>query len=382
MKSVLIVALIGPGGYTAKPIMDAFLNNGFTDVRVFDYQLERFSIGKDLMQRKLIHEATQMKPDLVWMQIQGSDVIDVETFQSLQSIAFTVNFTFDIRTNEQTQWLYNLVPHIGLVCFSNLEDVEECNRRGYNNAMVLQSSADPDVYKPAEGVRRKGVVFVGNNFCNTNMEFPLSKERAAMVEFLQKEFPDDFKVYGNNWDGSKLIGQKEEVEIYQSAAIVINHNNFNHTSYTSDRLWRAMFCGALCLTKYFKGIEKLFTRGLHLDWWNTFDELKEKITYYLSNLGNAALIGGSVGIQHVLDNHTWSCRVKEMMTFIENLKPTIEDNRDGCTKHGAHVIDGKIPEPLDQHLDGRTCDCGRLLWKWTECECGNKEYQLRAQENI
>jgi spore maturation protein CgeB len=381
MKSVLIAALIGPGGYTAKPIMDAFLNNGFTDVRVFDYQLNRFSIGKDLMQRKLIHEATQMKPDIIWCQIQGSDIIDLETWQALQRIAFVVNFTFDIRTNEQTQWLYNLVPHIGLVCFSNLEDVEECNRRGYKNVMCLQSSADPDVYKPKEGVKRKGVVFIGNNFCNTNMEFPLSKERAAMVEFLQKEFPDDFKVYGNNWDGSKLIGQKEEVEIYQSAAIVINHNNFNHTSYTSDRLWRAMFCGALCLTKYFKGIEKLLLVGVEIDVWFKIDELKEKVSYYLDHADVTEQMGYR-GMLSAKREHTWSSRVKEMMTFIENLKPTIEDNRDGCTKHGAHVIDGKIPEPLDQHLDGRTCDCGRLLWKWTECECGNKEYQLRAKENI
>src|SRR5580700_1704212 len=158
---------MGPAGYSNKGIMDGFMQSGFVDYKCFDFQLERFSIGKDLMQRKMIHEAEQMKPDLIFCQIQSSDIIDLETFKALQRIAFTVNFTFDVRINEQTQWLYNLVPHIGLVCFSNQEDVDECNRRGYKNVMLLQSSADHDVYNPKEGVDRKGVVFIGTNFLNT-----------------------------------------------------------------------------------------------------------------------------------------------------------------------------------------------------------------------
>jgi hypothetical protein len=383
MRSVLIVALVGPG-YSAKPLMDAFLSNGFNECHVFDYQLNRFEFGKEMMQQQLIRMAEQLKPDMIWMQIQGSDVIDLETFQAIQRIAFTVNFTFDIRINEQTQWLYNLVPHIGLVCFSNQEDVDECIRRGYKNCMVLQSSADSDVYKPA-GIMRKGIVFVGNNFCNTNMEFPLSKERVAMVNFLQQEFPDDFKVYGNNWDGSKLISQKEEVAIYQSAAIVINQNNFDRTLYTSDRIWRAMMCGALCLTKYFCGIEKMFTRHLHLDWWHTLEELKQKINYYLSDLGKAALIGQSIGVQHVLDNHTWTARVKEMMAFIENLQPAIVDERNACIRAGGHVINGVIPGlggDEDVKYKGMPCDCGKLRGDWYLCDCGNKQYQFRWVENI
>ena len=144
-------------------------------------------------------------------------------------------------------------------------------------------------------------------------------------------------------------------------------------------------CGALCLTKYFKGIEKMFTRGLHLDWWNTFDELKEKIAYYLSNLGNAALIGGAVGIQHVLDNHTWSSRVKEMMAFIESLQPDITDEGNACIKAGGHVINGVIPGlggDEDAKYKDVPCDCGRLKGDWYLCDCGSKQYQFRWVENI
>lgn len=385
MTRVYHIALIAPNGYSNKGIMDGFMSAGFVDYKCFDFQLERYSIGKDLMQRKMIHEAEQMKPDLIFCQIQGSDILDLETWQALSKIAFTVNFTFDIRINEQTQWLYNLVPYLGLVCFSNQEDVDECNRRGYSNVMVLQSSADPDVYKPAEGVERKGVVFIGNNFMNTNHQFPLSKERVEMVEFLQKEFSDDFKVYGNNWNDSHITtikdGRNEEVEIYQSALIAINHNNFNHTSYASDRLWRSMFSGALCITKYFKGVEKLFDIYNQVECWNTFEELKRLIDHYLSHPESSTRNAASA-IEHALASHTWSSRVKEMMAFIGNLQPDILDERNACIKAGGHVIDGKIPEPFDQHLDGRACECGKLIFKWEDCGCVNKEWQLRAHQNI
>jgi len=112
---------------------------------------------------------------------------------------------------------------------------------------------DMDVYKPAEK-ERSGVVFIGNNFENSSHNFPLSIERAAMVEYLQNVFPDQFKVYGGNWNGSPMLMQKGEIEVLQSAAIAINQNNFDEELYTSDRIWRILATGALCLTKYFVGM--------------------------------------------------------------------------------------------------------------------------------
>lgn len=387
MKSVLHIALIAPGGYSAKPFMDAFLNNGFSEYRAFDYQLNRFNTDKETMQRMLIKEAQDMKPDIVFAQVQGSDVIDLETWQALSKIAFTVNYSFDIRSHSQTQWMYNLAGVIGLVCFSNQDDVEECKRYGHNNCMVLQSSADPEVYKPAEGIERKGIVFIGNNFANTNIEFPLSKERVEMVEFLQKEFPEQFTVYGNNWPGSKLVMQKEEVEILQSSAIVINHNNFDAESYVSDRIWRTMLCGALCLTKYFKGVEAMLPVDT-ADWWNTLDQLKEEINYYLSNPDRAKEIGEE-GRRYCLTNHTWTARIKEMMAFIQqNLMDInaysvpVDLNADACIKAGAHVIGGVIPQAFDEYLTGKQCDCGKLFLKWEECGCGDKKFQTRWTENV
>lgn len=387
MKKILHLALIAPGGYTNSAFIKAFFDNGFSEYHVFDYQLKMFEFGKETMREMLVKIADHMKPDMIFMQVQASDILDVATFKRLSEISFTVNYTFDIRSVEQTEWLYNLAPILGLICFSNQRDVVECQRRGYSNVMVLQSSCDMDVYVPLEGIQRKGVVFIGNNYENTSIEFPLSKDRVKLVDYLSREFSDYFKVYGNGWLQSRLTYQKEEIGIYQSALVAINQNNFDEDLYTSDRVWRIMATGAFCLTKKFKGVEKIFTQSDPLDWWEDFDELKFKLTYLLLNPQATSSVA-SRGPEWVRQMHTWSSRIKEVMGFFGELelcrdylfvkKPSV----DSCDKSGAHVIDGIIPQPFDRQFDGRTCDCGKLKWVWQECGCQLQEWQLRAQENI
>lgn len=378
MKSVLHIALIAPGGYSNTGIMNGFLASGFSSYNLFDFQLHIYNNDKETMRRMLIQEAEKVKPDLIFCQIQSSEILDLPTWHTLSQMAFTVNYTFDIRTKEQTQWLYNIAPVLGLLCFSNQRDVYECGLRGHGNSMVLQSSVDMDVYKTGYK-ERSGIVFIGNNFKNTNHQFPLSDDRVEMVSFLKEQFQNKFHVYGSNWGGSKITTQKEEIEIYQSALIAISHNNFDEELYTSDRIWRIMATGSLCLTKYFKGIDRIFNRDLHLDWWESLEELRYKASYYLSH-PERAMEKAANGMEFVRGNHNWTCRIAEMMQHVKRLKP--ENKSEACMKAGAHVIDGVIPEPFHEQFDGRTCDCGKLLWKWTECGCQDKTFQLRAQENI
>ena len=145
--------------------------------------------------------------------------------------------------------------------------------------------------------------------------------------------------------------------------------------------------GTLCLTEYFKGIEEMFIDGVHLHWWKTLEELRLKINYCLDRPNEAYQVGLR-GMIEVRENHTWTARVKEMIDFIHS--PVISkeyaylstDTKDACIKMGAHVIDGKIPEPFDKHLDGQACSCGKIKYVWTECGCTLKEWQLMAQENI
>jgi hypothetical protein len=384
MKSVLHVALIAPNGYNNKPFMDAFLANGFTSYHCYDYQLETFSSGHAVMRQKLINLAQQTKPDLIFLHVQNSEALDLETYKTLSSIGFTVLYTFDCRTKEQTKWMYDLAPYVGLICFSNKEDVDECKiNRWQNNTMVLQSSCDMEAYKFWEK-RKDGyyeihpkeiihdIIFVGGNYVNTNLNFPLAQERADMVEFLGKSYPESFRAFGMGWKEGSLVNAKTETAIYQGCKIAISHNNFDKELYTSDRLWRIMASGGFCLTKHFKGIETMFDRGVHLDWWYTLPDLKDKIDYYLDKpfLREGIALAGML---HVRTMHRWTDRIAEMMVEVDKNKPKDIPCRD------VHRVRGIIPIS-EEHIG--VCDCGKILFKWELCGCGSQEYQIRAEQNI
>lgn len=48
----------------------------------------------------------------------------------------------------------------------------------------------------------------------------------------------------------------------------------------------------------------------------------------------------------------------------------------------AHKVDGVVPGILDIHLDGRSCDCGRVKFVAEDCGCpSNPHKELRSKPN-
>lgn len=374
MKSVLHCALIAPNGYSNEPLLHAFMNNGFVNYSCFDYQLQTFEFGREKMRENLLKMAYHTRPDLIFLHVQSSEILDYNTIIKLSSIGFTVLYTYDCRTTEQTEWMYNYAKHLGLVCFSNQDDVQECLKRGIMNTMTLQSSCDMEFYVENElPISSSDIIFIGGNYVGTNLDFPLAEERADMVCFLNMQYPLRFKAIGMGWGSSSHINKEQEKNNYSNCKIAISHNNFSKSMYTSDRLWRIMSTGAFCLTKYFNGIENMFTRGTHLDWWDTFDELKEKIDYYLHNSELRERIALR-GMNEVREKHTWTARIKEMMDRVIVLKPKEDACRD------AHRVKGELP--TEEKHGGTICDCGKYRFMWEECGCVEKHMEIRMYQNI
>ncbi len=79
---------------------------------------------------------------------------------------------------------------------------------------------------------------------------------------------------------------EETANYFRQSKITLNINDDKYThlgQYFSDRLLMAMFVGKFVLTTYQPGLEKMFTRGGHLDWYTGEEELVEKMDLYLNN---------------------------------------------------------------------------------------------------
>lgn len=313
MNNRLLHIRIDSPGYSSNAIEKAFKELGFEYYSI-NWQNLRFVSGVESLRKTVLDLAKQIDPAVIFCHIQNADAFDLQTWKDLSQISHVINYTFDVRYASEINWMYEAAPHIYHTFFACSEDVRNCKVIGIDNVSQLHSSCDMDLYKHlGKDIYAFDVVFCGNRYDNTNLNFPLSEERQQMVNFLTENYPSTFMAYGLGQKGG-LIPGATEVNVYNFSRIAINQNNFHLHDYTSDRIWRIMSSGCFCLTKYFPGIENIFQKEVHLDWWNNFDELKLLIDFYLENQTERKNIA-KAGMEYVRENHTWTKRFSKLLTL-------------------------------------------------------------------
>lgn len=253
--------------------------------------------------------------DIVFMQIQHPGIITVETAKRLSEKSYVVNWTGDVRS-PLPEWYKEIGGFIDLTLFSNMNDLYEM--------WGLRLKADyldigfPDEIFVPDGDRytdHPPIVFMGQN---TGNAFPLSRYRCDMVDFLTNRFGSLFRLYGHGWYGGDvrpITDQNEEAKIYRSCKVAINLSHFDYEKYSSDRIYRIMGSGCLCLSHRYKGVEEQFKEHEYIELWRNFDELSDLIDNAL-NSPIRAMRTGSLAAHNVHINHTWRNRVAQLMNLI------------------------------------------------------------------
>ena len=271
------------------------------------------STGEKDLNDKINHAIDKHKFDVAFFQIQASNIVHPFTFQKIKDKGiFTVNWSGDIRRNTE-QWYYQ--TNADLTLFSNLRDVD--NLRKHNlKSDFLQIGIDPKVFT-RHGIKRdhKKVIFMGNNYGN---QFPLSQERRNLVAFLMSH---GYSVYGTypGVTGNVNGNQLEESIIYNNCDIAINHSQFNEPRYTSDRMFRILASGCMCLSHHYKGIETDFRIGLDLETYRDINELKRKINHYLANDAERQKIAES-GYQLAHTKFTYKQMVENLFELVKKYR--------------------------------------------------------------
>lgn len=290
--------------------------NGFQKALVkvsTDYrEINAASAHKDA---ELIRVNREIQPDIVFFQYQTDGVINPATFTQIKTDnpnGWVVNYTGDVRHPLPNHYVAT-GKVVDCTLFCNYTDVWEARRQGIN-AEFLQYGIDPEIYYPSEPTTTSPeIVFCGNNYVN---QFPLSIKRAQMVDYLKREYGNRFGVYGTNWgshETGNLMGhQKAEADVYRACKIAINFSHFDYERYSSDRMFRLMASGALCMTHRYAGLHLDFESGENVVAWDTFEHLKAQIDFYLQNDEERKRIAKN-GCELVHRTHTFDAMIENLI---------------------------------------------------------------------
>lgn len=201
--------------------------------------------------------------------------------------------------------------------------VHEIKARGAHSVSYLPLATDPGQYKDIEVSAEErdkfgyDICFVGSPIAN----------RIDVLESLR-----GFKlgVFGDGWEMwhrlrlKKLPGYykgrasgEKVLKIYKSSKIVLNIHGPEAKEGVNTRTFDIPACGSFELVDYRPEIDNLLIPGKEIVYYKDIDELKKLVEFYLDNPEKRRSIVEN-GRARVFNSHTWSHRMREVASFIDN----------------------------------------------------------------
>jgi spore maturation protein CgeB len=321
MKVLYVDALKAPNGIANVTGMTKAYGK-VAKVCTFDYRSLARRHGRNRMNESLVQVAIEFKPDFVHLgkceSVQGGTIVAIK--KALPKVK-VIHFYGDFRLRV-VSWVVN----IGRACDRTVMQIDggplvkAYETAGCHNIGYWPAGTDPEIYGPRKAkTRNLSIVFMGQ--LGSPQVFPWYTGRRELVEALAERYR--VNVFGEGWDKvehrqvshHRYVGSEGFSKACSQAEIALGYGAADVPGYTSwPRVLNSMVCGVFFLTRYFPGLEKIFERSVHLDWFESIPEAVDKVEYYQSHPGERDRIGQQ-GRQEVLKNHTWDERIGRMLKF-------------------------------------------------------------------
>lgn len=169
----------------------------------------------------------------------------------------------------------------------------------------LPPAVEPSAYRPGWFDAEKGWLD-----CDVQKKYDIgfvghvnNEKRIDFLDHMFRAFPNFF--YGN-----RLF--EFASNIYNECRIVVNSA---HRDDINMRVFEAMGSGAFLLTEKVPYLDEIFTDGVHLVTYSSFDEAVEKAKYYLSHDEERKKIA-SAGFDEIVSKHTYRHRIDDVLRRI------------------------------------------------------------------
>ncbi|NVM34383.1 MAG: glycosyltransferase [Candidatus Lokiarchaeota archaeon] len=175
-------------------------------------------------------------------------------------------------------------------------------KKGADSHYILEGF-DENIFNPKKENNHKelDVIFVGSK----------NSIREKYINYLRNN-KINVECYGNGWE-NKPIYLKKLVNKYRKSKIILNFPR--QDSGFSDRVFQAIGTKTFLLSKYCSDLERVFKRGIHLDWFRTPEECLDMIKFYLEHEDIREQISNE-GYNYVLENFTWTRTIEKLIQIV------------------------------------------------------------------
>jgi len=266
------------------------------------------------MNLQLLSEIEEFSPD-IFLTIFGFDIED-QTLEIIQSMkirtaCWWLNDPFQFQRSVRQAAKYDFY-------FTNaMGSVYDYHSQGINSVYYLPVGIFPAIHKKEQVSKKYDIVFAGD----------YSKVREKILMNLIDEF--DVAIFGP-WKklstssplskyivSRKFFTPQEMVHIFNQSKIVLNIHTWFETSNfgINPRLFEACGSGAFQISDFKEDIPSLYSVNEEIVLYQNIQELKSKLSYYLSNDKERIAIAEK-GLTKTLKEHTYKHRMIEMLHII------------------------------------------------------------------
>ena len=261
-------------------LVDALERNGL-EVRWRSIPKLRRWMGRRLALDFVRREFARFRPDLVFVFFMDLPEVLLDEFQGRTTIVQWIEEAFPEFSSRQVEY----VRRVDLACFSDPELLPRLRELGMRHGVFQMSGFSTRYHYPAKQRRPvRDLAFIGGP--------GVDRQRARFLLELARHWPID--VFGLGWEDYRGVHRNLRIRgrvdnhgyrrICANSRIVLGMNQFNQDRlYFSNRIWLTLACRGFHLTHHVPGIETLFGRGEHLDWFHDLDEAVAKIERYLGD---------------------------------------------------------------------------------------------------
>lgn len=283
------------------------------------------------------------QPDLMLTQIHDAETITPHTLAMLRSIAphmVVANWNGDYWEKGLTSApILELLKHVDLQLTVNGSVLPTYKEHGVP-AAYWQVAFEESVEPYTEDVKSHDVVFMGNNY---------SQLRAKLVGTLRAMKGVNVGVYGRRWDvadGDSLYHFPMTEAILLNSKLTVGDNQYpDGYGFVSNRLFQSLAAGgALMLHQTVPGLEELtgIKDGVHYIAWTDFDDLREKVTFWLDDKRAVQRRKiAKVAQKFVQEFHSFDARVKELVNLLPKAR-RVPDGFVALEYRGAREVFGVV----------------------------------------